>query len=165
MKSLLLALPAAIAVSFVPARAALPRACLAHDLVARAAFQGATGADEGGIALRNRSASACQLAGRAIIDFVVGSSRLAVRNVVGKATNGTRRDRTILLAPGDRAFVHARWSNWCGVAYRRVAVRLWIQTTAPKVPVIGTVASPRCDDPAASSRVAVGPFERARHYP
>jgi hypothetical protein len=165
MKKLALALLALLAVFYAPAQASPPRACLAHDLAARAAFQGGTGADEGGIALRNRSATSCRVFGRAILDFVAGGRRLAIRNVVGKATDGARRERTILLAPGDRAFVHARWSNWCGARYPRVAVRMWIQTTDPKVAVAGTVASPRCDDPAAGSLVAVGPFERARHYP
>jgi hypothetical protein len=165
MKTLLVAVPVLVAVSLLPAQAATPRACLAHDLSARAAFEGGTGAQEGGIALRNRSATACRLSGRAILDFVAAGRRLAVRNVVGKATDGTRRDRSILLAPANRAFVHARWSNWCGARYSRVAVRMWIQTTEPKVPVSGAVASPRCDDRAVGSRVAVGPFERVRRYP
>ena len=165
MFRLLLAFPAVIAVCLAPAQAAAPRACLAHDLGARAAFEGGSGADEGGIALRNRSETSCQVYGRAIVDFLAGRERLAVKNVVGVATNGARRTRAILLKPGDRAFIHARWSNWCGLRYRRVGVRIWIQTTEPRVPVRGTVSPPRCDNPAASSPVAVGPFERVRRYP
>jgi hypothetical protein len=96
---------------------------------------------------------------------VIGRQRLPVRNTVGKATDGGRRARAILLAPSARAFVHARWSNWCGVRYSRVAVRIWIQTTEPKVLVKGAVPPPRCENPRVSSQVAVGPFERVRHYP
>jgi hypothetical protein len=157
---------AALAVAPFPlGHAAAPRACLALHLAARAAFEGGAGAEEGGISLRNRSTSSCQVAGRAILEFVAGGRRLGVRNVVGKSTSGARRGRAILLTPGDRAFVHARWSNWCGDRYQRVGLRVWIQTTDPKVPVKGTVAPPRCDDPSVGSRVAVGPFERIRHYP
>src|SRR5918912_676179 len=97
-----LALVVAAVLAAAGSPAARPRACLASDLTARAAF---------------------------------------------------------LLAPRAAAFVHIRWSNWCGARSAPVHLRLWIMTVQPRVQVRGTVPAPRCDSAAAGSTVAVGPFE------
>ena len=166
MKLLLTAVLGAVVVAFAPAHAGGPGACLGSDLAARPAFQGGTGAQEGGVTLRNRSGHSCVLAGRAIVDFSAGAGPLPlpVRVVVGRATDGRRRDRTIVLAPGRRAFVHARGSNGCGRRYEHVTVRLWLRSVEPRVHVRGAISPPRCDDAAVASRVAVGPYERVRVY-
>jgi Protein of unknown function (DUF4232) len=167
MKRLLVAVFAVAIASLPAAHARGPGACLGRDLTARAAFQGGTGAQEGGVALRNRVGHSCLLSGRATIDFVAGGRALSlpVRVAVGRATDGRIRDRTILLAPGQRAFVHSRWSNWCGERYGHVTVRLWLRSVEPRVHVRGVISSPRCDDNASASRVAIGPYERVRLYP
>jgi hypothetical protein len=161
MKGLLVALCALAILPSESAHALKTNACLGRDLVARAAFQGATGAEEGGVVLRNRTDRSCELSGRAVVDFVTSpSSRaLPVRVGLGRATDGRIRDRTIILAPGQRAFVHTRWSNWCGERFTEVVVRLWLQSVEPRVRVHGAVAVPRCDDSSRSSRVAIGPYE------
>jgi hypothetical protein len=142
--------------------AAGPPACLASGLGARGVFQGATGATEGGVYVRNRSAHLCILSGRPLVDLLAGRERLDVRTVAGTTTIGRRVARMITLAPGRRAFVRLRWTNWCGARYRTVGLRLWIQTVQPRLPVHGAVVPPRCDAPAAPSTLAVGPFERLR---
>ena len=166
MKGLLLAVFVVGIASLPPANATGHRACLGRDLTARAAFQGGGGAEEGGVALRNIARHACLLSGRATIDFVVGGGALPlpVRVSVGRATDGRVRDRAVLLTSGQRAFVHARWSNWCGQRYQHVTVRLWLQSVEPRVRVREAISTPRCDEASSPSRVAIGPYERVRLY-
>jgi hypothetical protein len=164
MKRLLIAVSVLAAVPFASARAGGPGACLGPEIAARAAFGGATGAQEGGVILRNRSGHSCLLTGRATVDFAVRARAfpLPVLVTAGRATNGRRRDRTLALLSGQRAFVHVRWSNWCGERYERVTVRVWLMSVEPRVHVRGSISSPRCDHSAAGSQVAVGPYERLR---
>jgi hypothetical protein len=166
MKRLLLALCVLAVVPLEPAHAVEIRACLGDDLAARANFQSATGAQEGGVVMRNQTRHSCELSGRAVVDFVPSgqSDPLPVVVAAGRATDGHLRDRTIVLASGERAFVHTRWSNWCGGGLRVVAVRLWLQSVEPRVRVRGAISTPGCDDSARSSRVVVGPYERFRRY-
>ena len=141
------------------APASRPRACLATDLAATASFQGGTGSAEGGVVVVNRSASRCVVFGRPLVDVLANGQRLATRQVVGRATKGRRVPRFVALTPQRGAFVHIRCSNWCGVRDATFHLRLWIQTVRPRVAVRGSVGAPRCDDPAGSSTVSVGPFE------
>jgi Protein of unknown function (DUF4232) len=159
MKLLLAAVFAVAAASTSPPHAA-PAACLGHQLAARAMFEGATGAAEGGITLRNASRHSCVLRGRAIVAFAADGAQLNARVTVGRGTDGRRRDRALVLRPRATAFVHVRWSNWCGPRYSAVTARLWMQSVEPRVRVRGTLAPPRCDDSATDSRVAVGPYEK-----
>jgi hypothetical protein len=134
-----------------------PGACFSTQLRARAIFQGATGAQEGGVVLRNISARACVLNDRPSVAFVV--NRSTVLDV--RVTVDTTRTRTIaVLRPGRRAFVHIRWRNWCGKRYEGVAVWLWMRSVKPLVRARGAISPPRCDDSATASRVAVGPYEK-----
>ena len=166
MKHLLVAACLFVVLPMKQAPAVPLKACLGRNLGARADFQGATGAQEGGVVLRNRTEASCMLSGHAVIDFVVrGETRpLPVRVAAGRDTHGRLHDRTILLAPGQRAFVHAHWSNWCGEVSRKIEVRLWLRSVEPRVHVRGGISTPRCDDSAGSSRVAIGPYERVRRY-
>ena len=157
-----LALVVAAVLAAAGGPAARPRACLASDLTARAAFQGATGAAEGGVVVTNRSRSRCTVSGRPLVDLLVNGRRLDVRQVLGRPTKNRRPQPYVLLAPGQGAFVHIRWSNWCGARNAPVHLRLWIMTVQPRVQVRGTIAAPRCDSAAARSTVAVGPFESLR---
>ena len=141
---------------------ASPPACLAPDLSARLGLQGATGAMEGGVTVRNRTAHRCVLLGRPSVWFLVRGSQLLVRVAPGPSTTGVRRERPLTLAPGGRAFVHLRWSNWCGAPSTRITVRLYLRSKKPLLPVRGTAHTPRCDDRSAMSVVKVGPWERPR---
>ena len=157
-----LALVVAAVVAAAGSPAARPRACLATDLAARAAFQGATGAAEGGVVATNRSRSRCAVFGRPLVDLLANGHRLDVRQVLGRPTTNRRPQPYVALAPGEAAFVHIRWSNWCGNRSGPVRLRLWIQTVHPRVAVRGTIPAPRCDSAATRSTVAVGPFESLR---
>jgi hypothetical protein len=164
MKGLLFAVSALAAVPFASAHVGGPGACLGPEMAGRAAFEGATGAQEGGVILRNRSGHSCLLSGRATVDFALRARALPLPVLVttGPATDGRRRDRMLMLRPGQHAFLHVRWSNWCGERYERVAVRVWLMSVEPRVHVRGAISSPRCDDSTTGSRVAIGPYERVR---
>jgi Protein of unknown function (DUF4232) len=167
MKRLLIALCALAIVPLEQAHAVSVHACLGPDLAARADFQGASGAQEGGVVLRNRTHRSCKLNGRAVIDFAAQDmpAPLPVRVAIGRGTDGHLPDRALVLSPGQRAFVHARWSNWCGDANSEVRVRLWLRSLEPRVHVRGEISTPRCDNRGLPSRVAIGPYERVRRYP
>ena len=152
-----LVLAAVVAVS--PAPASGPRACYGGDLSARAGLQGAGGAMEGGVTVRNRSTHTCVLSGRPNVDFLNGDTPLRPNVLPGPSTTGVRRTRALRLRPGAKAFVHLRWSNWCGPRSPRVGVRLWLMSVKPRLPVSGTTGMPRCDNRERPSVVAVGPWE------
>jgi hypothetical protein len=141
---------------------ASPPACTGPNLSARLGLQGATGALEGGVTVRNRTAHRCVLFGRPSVWFLDRGSQLLVRVAPGPSTTGRRREHALTLAPGGRAFVHLRWSNWCGARSTRIAVRLYLRAKKPVLPVRGTTHTPRCDDRSAMSVVRVGPWERPR---
>ena len=159
--ALLLVLSGFVASSTTGSTQAVGRACLATGLTARVAFQGAGGAAEGGVLVRNRTRYSCQLGGRPLVDLVAAGSRLPVRSVQGVTTDGRRRETWITLRPGRRGFVHLRWSNWCGSRADPIRLRLWFRTHEPLVRVGGTVMPPRCDNAASDSLLAVGPLEHA----
>jgi hypothetical protein len=165
-KSALIAFLLFASVPLFSANAVTINSCLGSDLVGRADFEGATGAQEGGVVLTNRTKESCELGGHAIVDFVApGQSRpLPVVIAAGRDTRGRVHDRVIILSQGQSAFVHTRWSNWCGQRLPRVRVRLWLRSVEPRVRVRGEIAMPRCNSSARSSRVAVGPYERVRRY-
>ena len=128
MKAILSAAVVVALLSIGPAAAADSQVCAASDLTGHATFQGATGAAEGGVTLVNRSTHTCTLAGRAGISFTESERTLAVRMTIGTSTHGQRKAVTVALRSGERAFVHARWSNWCGRRYRAVGVRLRVRS-------------------------------------
>jgi len=84
-----------------------------------------------------------------------------LRPAFGATTNGRRRERWITLAPGRRAFVHLRWTNWCGSRADPVRIRLWFRTHEPLLRVRGSVTPPPCSEPAEDSVLAIAPLERA----
>jgi hypothetical protein len=153
---------AVIAVLLAALAVASPPACRGPDLAARLALQGATGAMEGGVTVRNRTAHRCVLFGRPSVWLIEHGSQLLVRIAPGPSTTGARRARPLTLRPGGRAFVRLRWSNWCGAASTRITVRLYLRTTKPLLPVRGATRTPRCDDRSSVSVVRVGPWERPR---
>jgi hypothetical protein len=161
----LVALPIAAALFLGSAHATTPRACTDADLAARVAFQGGTGAMEGGVTLRNRASTACRLHGVVTLAFRAAGRTLAVRNDPGPATSGADGVRTLVLARRAQAFVHATWRNWCGKHHGNVGVRVAIPKIAVRLAAAGTTSTPRCDDRTRPSTVAVGAFERLRHYP
>ncbi|MGB2953795.1 MAG: DUF4232 domain-containing protein [Gaiellaceae bacterium] len=136
-------------------------ACLGPDLSARVALQGGTGAMEGGVIVTNRTSRRCTVVGRPGVSFFRAGQQLHVRVADGPSTTGARRPHTLTLRPRERAFVHLRWSNWCGAPSARITVRLLLRS-AKSLVVRGTSYTPRCDDAHAVSVVRVGPWEPLR---
>ncbi|MHB8516637.1 MAG: DUF4232 domain-containing protein [Dehalococcoidia bacterium] len=137
------------------------RACAPSDVTARVAEQGATGSLAGSIIITNASATDCTLsppAGAVVPRVVIADAKgtVLVTGSAAAAAAGT----TVLLKPGEKAFVVYVWSNWCGAA---PAAPLHVTVSAPRADIVATLAggstaaaTPRCDDSSAPSILSVG---------
>ncbi|MDE3097087.1 MAG: DUF4232 domain-containing protein [Chloroflexota bacterium] len=138
------------------------RACAAGDVTARVAEQGATGSLAGSIIITNASSTACTLSppAGAVVPRVVIADARGIVLVTGSASASA--GSTVLLKPGEKAFVVYVWSNWCGAA---PAAPLKVTVSARQAEInatlgggSGAAATPRCDNSAAPSSLSVGPF-------
>ena len=137
-------------------------ACTAGQLRASAGWQGATGSLAGAVRFTSRAAASCFLAGYPTITLLDRHGRPL--QLAGDPVPGDKAPPPVLLRPGLAARVEFFWRNWCGPGPGPGPVGL--RVTLPRR---GTLAAtvdpdtrrdltPRCDAPAAPSRLSRGPF-------
>jgi hypothetical protein len=135
--------------------------CQPQNLTASAAFQGATGSQLGGVMVRNRAPVACTLPSSPVLYFRYSGG---VLKPLQRGQEGSR----VLLAPGERLWSAAQWSNWCAPTPHGAIIPAVVEVFLPgasgflKAPLVGTkgIELPRCDSPGQPRK----PERRAPRY-
>ena len=139
--------------------------CTAADLAATSSMSGAMGSREGEILLGNASDSACTLEGTPE-NLLFDESGAPIDGIQFQSTQpGWQVDGTgepngwpvVTLAPGERASVRIRWSNWCGgiVGTWGMPIGKGGIVTVQRI----ALDPPPCNGPDEPSTIEVGPFE------
>lgn len=134
--------------------------CRIVDLQAISGFQGATGSLAGGGTFTNRSAQACTLGGRPMVEILDGQGHPLP--ITYRATNDT--GLPLILQPGQHAGSLMTWWNWCGQTPPfPLTMRIRLpgdpgQITIPMQAAGGVPLNdvPRCDVPGETSTFSVG---------
>ncbi len=139
------------------------RACRAVDLRASAFFNGATQSLVGGVAITNRSASACVISGRPHIQLQ--NAKGHILPTVYYAGSGDGQGAPV---QSTELFLHARalafvvWQNWCGPAAPVTALLVTLPGSGDHAIVrAGERGTPPCDVPHQPSTLSVAPFQPA----
>lgn len=142
--------------------------CVAADLRATAALQGAAGSVLGSIDLTNVSSDACTLTGRPIVTLFSPAGHELSPSVVDVVPQWQADGVTpptgwpvVRLAPGSAAAIRVRWTNACP---QLTDPALWsVDLTGGRgtLDVSGADATypPPCNGAAEPSTLEVGPFE------
>jgi len=140
--------------------------CMARDLRATPALQGATGSVLGGILVMNTSEEACTLSGRPQIGiFSATGSPVPVQ--LSDVEPQWRADAAprpagwpvVRLRPGAEASIRFRWTNACPQLTGSARIR--VDLHGEPIPVRGTAFPPPCNGPGYPSNLEIGPFEPA----
>jgi hypothetical protein len=163
-----------------PARVADPPlspSCKAPDLRAQLQVQGATGNLIGGVLVRNAGPAPCSLRGRPSARFEGGpADATGLRTVAAPADPldtsliYDRASSLRALAPGRSAALPVFWSNWCppdAVVTSTGTPPTRLVLVLPDGGELATAVNraPRCDNPSASSTLAIKPFVRRGRQP
>lgn len=142
--------------------------CIATDLRATAALQGAAGSVLGSIDLTNLGATRCTLTGRPILTLSSSAGHLVSVQVVGVApqwnVDGASAPQgwpVVGLSPGSAGSVRVRWTNACPQLTGPVLWTVDLGNGGGMLDVSGTDATypPPCSGPSEPSTLEVGPFE------
>jgi hypothetical protein len=143
-----------------PAVPAGTPACTVGQLQATASWEGATGSLAGAVTFTSRGAAPCSLAGYPTIQLLDRHGRPL--RLAGDPRSGKEAPPAVLLRPGLAARVEFAWLNWCGPNPGPLGLRVTLPrrggALTPTVePVTRRDLTPRCDAPAAPSRLSRGP--------
>lgn len=144
----------------------LPPPCSSMDLAATTNWQGATGSLLGVLAVANQGSTGCALRNAPRIALI--DAHGAVLDVQQTDLPAASGFGSLFLGPGEGAIASLRWDNDCAkLPDRFVTLVLALPDAgALPAPVLGpdglpAAGAPRCDDPAAPSRLQVGAFRAA----
>lgn len=139
------------------------RACRAADLGASAFFNGATQSLVGGVAITNRSASACVISGRPHIQLQNAKGRILPTVYYAGSGDGQGAPvQATELFPHARALAFVVWQNWCGPAAPVVAFRVSLPGSGDRlIARVGEPVTPPCEVPHQPSTLSVAPFQPA----
>jgi Protein of unknown function (DUF4232) len=140
-------------------------ACTVGQLQASASWQGATGSLAGAVTFftsRGRATPPCFLVGYPTITLLDRHGRPL--QLTADPRSGKEAPPPVLLRPGLAAQVEFAWLNWCGPKPGPIGLRVTLPpprggTLVPTVDLnTRRDLTPRCDAPAAPSRLSRGPF-------
>jgi len=140
-----------------------PRVCRAVDLRASAFFNGATQSLVGGVAITNRSASACVVSGRPHIQLQNAKGRILPTVYYAGSGDGQGAPvRSTELVPQARAVAFVVWQNWCGPAAPVTALLVTLPGSGDHLIVRACVwGTPPCEVPHQPSTLSAAPFQPA----
>jgi hypothetical protein len=142
--------------------------CIAADLRATAALQGAAGSVLGSIDLTNLSARTCTLEGRPILTLFSSASHEVPVHVVEVApqwqADGTSPPHgwpVVSLRPGSVAAIRVRWTNACPQLTEPALWSVDLENGRGSLDVFGADATypPPCNGAGEPATLEVGPFE------
>lgn len=158
--------PASNGPTHSPAPAPSTTSCLAADLRATAALQGAAGSVLGSIDVTNVGAATCTLTGQPTLRLSSSAGNELSVQVVNVVPQWQADGKTpppgwpvVSLRPGSAAAIRVRWSNACPQLSNPASWSVELGDGSGAVSGADTISLPPCNGPAEPSTLEVGPFE------